>query len=781
MAWRVRAMKRGRRGGWSGREAASVVAARCRNRRRSSATNRAPSAIGRRLVDAYDRSPDQALQRWGTARAPELGVARAVVQAAYRETSMPRRPRTHQLEELSERAFAAALPPAWVVRRMDPDYGIDRLVEIFGDDDRATGLQFHVQLKATDEPDIARARGALRFPRETADYYRSLRLPVLIVLYHAPTGKLFGRWFHAYNPHVATDPDRAAVAKSVRFQFEESDAWTDESPRLLKDGVRGFEIFSSPEFGLPLLLAANVSDEARRDELAPLVFALRRVFAPISDLVAVEQRAVAPDEPALMLGEGFTAVRLGDVASVTLDHPTIGLEDQWELAANIGVALSLVLTNVGQANIAAQIAAAVAPASSAIGDLGACWTISGALYRSRRIREAVELADALDSSDDARLQLASFAVLSVLVANRRELSEHDRERTLASANRRYERRIDRGDISGAAAEMYNQGMLYKRLLEPTPAIECFQLAGELDQTYLERAYFHQDLGGVLFESGRYAEAVDSYVRAVDLGADGIARALHADSLLWAGRYRDAQEQFEQYLIDTVSPEDAEWRLKLRVLRLLRQVAGDVQMRQPQPAAAAAELVDLENDHGMTFDEAWRLLDHAISLDACCAEAWFRRALLIILREDDPAPGILPALAAAVLHRENPPAWTNALITADPADVRLLRDVLYAGYRHARGDFADAVLEVVRAEHLWKHADRIIALLDEVAQEVEQADRDEGFKMRFNSPDGTVREVAISQAPPHRAPPLQALPSEKVGRNEPCPCGSGSKYKRCHGA
>jgi preprotein translocase subunit SecA len=24
-------------------------------------------------------------------------------------------------------------------------------------------------------------------------------------------------------------------------------------------------------------------------------------------------------------------------------------------------------------------------------------------------------------------------------------------------------------------------------------------------------------------------------------------------------------------------------------------------------------------------------------------------------------------------------------------------------------------------------------------------------------------------------------SEKVGRNDPCPCGSGKKYKKCHGA
>lgn len=25
------------------------------------------------------------------------------------------------------------------------------------------------------------------------------------------------------------------------------------------------------------------------------------------------------------------------------------------------------------------------------------------------------------------------------------------------------------------------------------------------------------------------------------------------------------------------------------------------------------------------------------------------------------------------------------------------------------------------------------------------------------------------------------PSRKIGRNEPCPCGSGKKYKKCHGA
>ena len=29
-------------------------------------------------------------------------------------------------------------------------------------------------------------------------------------------------------------------------------------------------------------------------------------------------------------------------------------------------------------------------------------------------------------------------------------------------------------------------------------------------------------------------------------------------------------------------------------------------------------------------------------------------------------------------------------------------------------------------------------------------------------------------------PTAAAPKVMVGRNEPCPCGSGKKYKHCHG-
>lgn len=37
------------------------------------------------------------------------------------------------------------------------------------------------------------------------------------------------------------------------------------------------------------------------------------------------------------------------------------------------------------------------------------------------------------------------------------------------------------------------------------------------------------------------------------------------------------------------------------------------------------------------------------------------------------------------------------------------------------------------------------------------------------------------APARGIDPAGAAPSLRVGRNEPCPCGSGKKWKRCHGA
>ena len=78
--------------------------------------------------------------------------------------------------------------------------------------------------------------------------------------------------------------------------------------------------------------------------------------------------------------------------------------------------------------------------------------------------------------------------------------------------------------------------------------------------------------------------------------------------------------------------------------------------------------------------------------------------------------------------------------------------------------------------------------DEVnALEAQQAERQQSRKLSFQhaepvaagfAGDGSEGVQGMGQ-PPASAVSVQAgLP--KVGRNEPCPCGSGQKYKQCHG-
>jgi len=50
--------------------------------------------------------------------------------------------------------------------------------------------------------------------------------------------------------------------------------------------------------------------------------------------------------------------------------------------------------------------------------------------------------------------------------------------------------------------------------------------------------------------------------------------------------------------------------------------------------------------------------------------------------------------------------------------------------------------------------------------------------------GAMPGAAAGQRPPQPLPDPQGTfvrGDRKVGRNEPCPCGSGKKFKHCHGA
>ncbi len=98
--------------------------------------------------------------------------------------------------------------------------------------------------------------------------------------------------------------------------------------------------------------------------------------------------------------------------------------------------------------------------------------------------------------------------------------------------------------------------------------------------------------------------------------------------------------------------------------------------------------------------------------------------------------------------------------------------------------------------------RIRPVSQEELKEMERRRQSSGPRFTLNEPTGPVGSVAQAAAqmpigapqpsgqspgqaqgpPPRSTKPVTVVRDEpKVGRNDPCPCGSGKKYKKCHGS
>lgn len=102
------------------------------------------------------------------------------------------------------------------------------------------------------------------------------------------------------------------------------------------------------------------------------------------------------------------------------------------------------------------------------------------------------------------------------------------------------------------------------------------------------------------------------------------------------------------------------------------------------------------------------------------------------------------------------------------------------------------------ERLNKETSSFLMLADLPTQEQEIRSTNEPAKRKSNYEKAQVANTSQTQAPefagsdgyaqakeqssgPSRPPVTQPIKAEKtVGRNDPCPCGSGKKYKQCHG-
>ena len=157
--------------------------------------------------------------------------------------------------------------------------------------------------------------------------------------------------------------------------------------------------------------------------------------------------------------------------------------------------------------------------------------------------------------------------------------------------------------------------------------------------------------------------------------------------------------------------------------------------------------------------------HAALRRALAEDGWFVAFVLepeaAEAVDEPPEVRALPPASRALAHWvsgfEHATACFPDLLELDDDAVRDCLDRIFRHLPAETGEQRARVAELDRLEPVGELDDALEALVAEVAEL-----------------DALTRDLRYRIEPVRRSTP-------KVGRNDPCPCGSGRKYKHCHGA
>jgi preprotein translocase subunit SecA len=149
------------------------------------------------------------------------------------------------------------------------------------------------------------------------------------------------------------------------------------------------------------------------------------------------------------------------------------------------------------------------------------------------------------------------------------------------------------------------------------------------------------------------------------------------------------------------------------------------------------------------------------------------------KEERLGPDLMRLLERDVMLRVVDQAWKDHLLALD----HLKEGIGLRGYgqRDPKQEYKKESFELFQAmkERIEDTILKTLFRLEPVSEEQMAEQR----RRRQAPPSGFQLSAPAKTGPPGapQRPQTVVRQGDKVGRNDPCPCGSGKKYKKCHGA
>ena len=579
---------------------------------------------------------------------------------------MPKRTRSHRLEDRSIQRVEQCLPDRWVVRRKDKDYGVDLEVEIFDEGDEATGLILYVQVKATD--DAAKA-GTLSIKTDRLAYLSSLDSPSIIVRYHSGTDSF--RWMWLTNVQVQVGEVSSATAT---IRFDEETTWQADDPEKMVRTLQVYRTIRIAPRALPigLTIAATAAVGASDYNLR----------CAVADVLDGSRAVVSSADPIACLP-----------ISVSLDGDMLRLEI--DVITSVGVRLR----SLDRMEIIAQLTYVLAYMASGYEfmpqarDLAEFIRDRELQCQSREI-SAIVAARLTDHPDLA----ADIAGLNMLHARQDESyaiyvrallsSALPLEARLEAITRFYEAGLAEhaDDPVGQSAIHYSYGNSLRLAEDFFGALRQYNEARRKNPSYCERAYFLCEVAASCYFAGRYEMAGRLYALAYGLEPRAQTAICAGDARLYAGRFAEAMGHYEDVLSSPDEFERADGALKTWL------------------TIWASEIGD---EPGLGIDRA-RLGDRTFWTDV----------LDDAMAAENPVDVVGACLMLCHLGRgDSAPLWAQAIATAPfTNDARLLELILTCAvwvHGHAAYSlFRDRAVDVGLSAKVFAGMDQLAAELNE---------------------------------------------------------------------
>lgn len=527
----------------------------------------------------------------------------------------------HVLESVSERKLAVILPEKWTIDKPQPDYGIDQVIEIFSENGSWTGKRFYVQLKATANKDLTKAKN-YDFEIDKLKYYNQLDLPMLIVRFCKSNNKFYGKWSHLI--------ELKENQQNQRLHFEESDLMNKEFIKKIELFIDYYRISKNKKLKSPYDINLNFFENNIKFDKFEFKQLLREKTNELSIFGNFKK-----SEFAINVDISSDCIYIDFINHY---KKSIKRKDSLnDMVTDVIINIILILIEYKKTIDLYDMLAKIALKDLMNYEESIRNEIIDAFFNTDYIGTIFLLNWLIDLDKDKfeKIVLNVSLILNIFAIN--IISDKKNIKIISSKIINRLEKIDEEkakEMMGIA--LYNKANQYLNSGSWRYAVNLYLKAAKLKPDYKEKEYFWQELGCGFFEIKKYRCSYNCYSKAFLFGEKEDLKVFMGDALLYLNEFEESIKLFKEYFSNfkEINIQDYYWYYKLELVKNIIDILKNTNNSYINNIEIKNKYQDLIID--FTNSNYWFNLGIAFNEIKCNARSFeaFRNCLILNLDDSE---------------------------------------------------------------------------------------------------------------------------------------------------